>query len=135
MELTHFHTMRTAVQDNAAPASAEELRALEAEVQQTLLATGLFQDVEVAHTDNIDSLVIGMCTFAEDLDEVEVALRLEAMWGSRLSYDFWEAHTLLVDRDQVELEGATRHSLWGHYVTLHIIAQKAPIPVQRVAVG
>jgi hypothetical protein len=58
---------------------------------------------------------------------------LEQLWQQQLRYGFWEAHTLLVDDTQVEFLGATRSGLNGHYVTLHLIAQRAFIPVQRGA--
>jgi hypothetical protein len=69
------------------------------------------------------------------MDEDVMARWLEGLWTNRLSYGFWEAHATLVDSDQVELEGATRAGLGGRYVTVHILAQKAAVPAQRVAVG
>jgi hypothetical protein len=58
---------------------------------------------------------------------------IEQLWQQQLRYGFWEAHTVLVDDDQVEFLGATRSGLNGHYVTLHLIAQRAFVPVQRGA--
>jgi hypothetical protein len=135
MKLTQFHTMRTAVQDNAAPASAAELQPLVAQLERDLTGTGVLEDVEVGFTDNADSLLIAMCTFPADMDEDVMARWLEGLWTNRLSHGFWEAHATLVDPDQVELEGATRAGLGGRYVTVHILAQKAAVPAQRVAVA
>jgi hypothetical protein len=133
VELIAFHKMRTAMQVNAAPGSSKDLQGVEENLRRSLMRTGLFEDVEVDHTDNVNSLVIAMCKFPADMTEAQVAHRLEMLWEDNLRYGFWEAHSTLVDTGQVELEGATRHSNRGHYVTVHILAQKAPIPAQRVA--
>ncbi len=131
MSLTRFHTLRTAVQSNAFPGSPAEVSAVEGNLQRSLAATGLFQDVEVGTTDDPDQLVIALCTFPPELSEDEVAERLEQLWQDRLRYPFWEAHATLVDRGRVELEAATRTSAGGHYVTLHVVAQRAGVPAQR----
>ncbi len=131
MELVRFHKLRKAVQSNASPGSAQELVEVQENVRGTLSASGLFEDVQVGSTDDIDKLVIAMCTFAPELCEADVAQRLEQAWEDRMRYQFWEAHATLVDPDQVELEGATRTSTAGHYVTVHIVAQKAHVPAQR----
>ena len=36
-----------------------------------------------------------------------------------------------MENGHVEFEAATRYSSAGHYVTVHLVAQKAAIPVQR----
>ena len=131
MELVRFHKLRRAVQSNASPGTHRELREVLDNVRWTLDSSGLFQDVEVEATDDIDKLVVAMCTFSSDLCEADVAQRLEQVWEERMRFQFWEAHATLVDFEQVELEGATRTSTAGHYVTVHIVAQKAPIPAQR----
>jgi hypothetical protein len=132
MELTKYHKLRTAVQSNASPGSPTELSLLEERVRETLLGSGLFDDVEVGHTDDIDHLVIAMCHFPDHLSQAQIAQRLERLWEDRLRYGFWEAHATLVDSDQVEFQGATRTGSSGHYVTLHIVAQKARVPAQRI---
>ena len=38
----------------------------------------------------------------------------------------------MVDKEHVEFEAATRNSNSGPYVTVHLVAQKARIPAQRV---
>ena len=134
MELTQYHKMRTAVQSNASPGSAQALRDVQENLARALASVGLFSDVEVGYTDDVDNLVIAMCTFPEGMTEREVARRLEMLWEDRVRYGFWEAHALLVDSDQVELQAATRTGTDGHYVTLHVVAQKAFVPAQRVAV-
>ena len=131
MEIAQFHKLRAAVQANASPGTATHLRAVKEDLQRALASVGLFEDVEVDYTDDVDNLVIAMCTFPEQLSRSEIAHRLEVLWQDRLRYPFWEAHTLLVDRDQIELEAATRAGANGHYVTLHIVAQQARVPAQR----
>lgn len=133
MEITQYHRMRLAVQSNASPGSATELRTVRANLQRALASVGLFEEVEVDYTDDLDHLVIGMFTFPDNMGAAEVARRLELMWQDRLRYPFWEAHAMLVDDDQVEFQGATRAGATGHYVTLHIVAQRSPIPAQRLA--
>jgi predicted ABC-class ATPase len=133
MEIAQYHKLRRAVQTNAAPGTARELRAVKADLQAALASVGLFEDVEVDYTDDLDHLVIAMVTFPEQLNRSEVAARLELMWQDRLRYPFWEAHSTRVDDDQVEFQGATRAGSTGHYVTLHIVAQMARVPAQRAA--
>ena len=133
MEIAQFHKLRAAVQTNASPGTAAELRSVKDDLQRALATVGLFEEVEVDYTDDVDNLVIAMCTFPEQLSRSEIAHRLEVLWQDRLRYPFWEAHTVLVDRDQIELEGATRAGANGHYVTIHIVAQQARVPAQRSA--
>ena len=134
MELRQYHKMRAGVQSNAMPGSAQALRDVQENLARTLASAGLFGDVEVGYTDDVNHLVIAMCTFPEELTETEVATRLELLWQDRIRYGFWEAHATLVESGQVEFEGATRSSSSGHYVTLHILAQKTFVPAQRTAV-
>jgi len=105
-----------------------------ARIRQGLVDTGWFDDVEVGATDDVDNLVIGMCRFPARLNEDQVARRLARLWEEELRYPFWDAHTTLVWEDQVELEGATRSSAQGHYVTVHIVAQRAAHTPPRVSV-
>ena len=132
MDLVSYHKLRTAVQHSAAPGDAEELLAVERRLWSALVSTGTFADVEVDATDDPDRLVIAMCRFPGQLSVEEAAARLEQLWLDRVRYDFWEAHTLLVARGQVELEAASRASTTGHYVSLHVLAQQSVIPAQRV---
>jgi hypothetical protein len=132
MELTQYKKLRTAVQSNASPAGVTDIQRLEQELRDILMSTGFFEEVEVDHTDNADGMVIAMCKFPAQMNESQVAARLEQAWQDRLRYQFWEAHTTIVDADQVEFQGATRTGSNGSFVTLHVVAQKAPIPAQRV---
>jgi hypothetical protein len=131
MELTKFHTLRTAVQGNAVPPSRVELSSMEGDLRDLLMTSGLFEDVEVETTDNPDALVIALCQFKPDLTEADIAGALEEIWNDRVRYPFWEAHSIIVAPEHVEFEGATRFSSVGHYATVHLVAQKARVPAQR----
>jgi hypothetical protein len=132
MELTQYHKYRTAVQSNASPAPPAQIQQVEQNLRSLLMSTGIFEDVEVDHTDDVDELVIAMCTFPSQMSHVQIAQRLEQAWQDRLRFEFWEAHATLADDDQVEFQGATRAGSGGSYVTVHIVAQKAGVPAQRM---
>ena len=133
MDLLQFHRMRTAVQDNAYPAKEGELEPVERSLRDLLMASGVFEEVEVEHTNDPDQLVIALCKFLPYFTERDVARHLERIWADRVSYPFWEAHGIHVEDEYVEFEAASRHSSGGHYVTVHLVAQKARIPAQRTA--
>jgi hypothetical protein len=123
--------MRTAVQDNASPGKEEDLETVEQSLRDLLMSSGVFEEVEVEHTDDPDQLVIALCKFLPYFTERDVARHLERIWADRVSYPFWEAHAVHVEDEHVEFEAASRHSSGGHYVTVHLVAQKARIPAQR----
>lgn len=131
MDLVQFHKMRTAVQGNAYPGSGRDLTSMEETLRDLLLTSGVFHEVEVEHTDDPDQLVIALCHFKPDLSERDVAQLVERLWEQRVRYPFWEAHAVLVGEEHVEFEAATRDSTAGHYVTVHLVAQRAPVPAQR----
>jgi hypothetical protein len=133
MRLVDYHKLRRGVQSNARPGVATELRPLEAELQVALLATGVFEDVEVGRTDDVDQLLIALCRFPAETDAEQVAKVLEQVWQDRVRYGFWEAHAASVRKGHVEFQGATRADQRGHYATVHIVAQRASVPAQRVA--
>jgi hypothetical protein len=133
MNLLMFHRVRTAIQENASPGSGAELETVETTLRDLLMSSGVFEEVEVEHTDDPDRLVIALCQFRPFYTERDVAQRLEAIWGERVRYPFWESHALSLDQDFVEFEAASRVSENGHYVTVHLIAQRAGIPTQRTA--
>jgi hypothetical protein len=131
MELMGYRKLRTGIQMNAAPATTDTVRPMARRLEESLLATGFFSEVEVDATENVDAMVIGMFTFPAEMDGSRLAHWLEQLWQQQLRYGFWEAHATLVDDDQVEFLGATRVSLNGHYVTLHLVGQRAFVPAQR----
>jgi hypothetical protein len=105
--------------------------AAQARVQQALAATGWFCDIEVGATDDLDNLVVALCAFPQQLTEDRVAQRLSLLWEDRVRYPFWAVHATLVGAGQAELEGATRSSTQGHYVTVHLVAQQGALTVPR----
>jgi hypothetical protein len=131
MDLLNFHRMRTAIQVNASPGTGAELESVEETLRDMLMASGVFEEVEVEHTDDPDQLVIALCRFGPSYTEGAVAARLEEIWADRVRYPFWEAHAIATDQDHVEFEAASRASQDGHYVTVHLVAQKAAVPAQR----
>jgi hypothetical protein len=132
MDLVQFHKMRTAIQDNAYPGSGTDLETVESNLREVLMASGVFERVEVEHTNDLDRLVIALCDFRPDFDEFDIAGRIEELWHDQVRYQFWEAHSLMVDREHVEFQAATRADVHGHYVTVHLVAKKSRIPAQRV---
>jgi hypothetical protein len=135
MDLMTFHRKRSAIQVTADPGSPQDLEVIEDTFRDLLMESGLFEEVEVERTDNPDQLVIARCMFRPFYTERDVANRLEVIWSDRVRYPFWEAHALRTDEDQVELEAASRVGPEGHYVTVHIVAERAGIPAQRPASG
>jgi hypothetical protein len=133
MNLLMFHRVRTGIQDNASPGSEPELEAVEGALRDMLMASGVFEEVEVEHTDDPDQLVIALCQFRPFYTARDVATRLEEIWADRVRYPFWEAHAIRAEPDHVEFEAASRASETGHYVTVHLVAQRAPFPHQRPA--
>lgn len=128
-----YHRVRTGIQVNASPGGPPALEAVEGTLRDELMSSGLFEEVEVEHTDDPDQLVIALCQFRPQYSEADVARQLERLWGDRVRYEYWEAHAMVTAPDHVELEAATRAGQDGHYVTVHLVAQRARIPVQRPA--
>ena len=134
MNVTSFHKVRQGIQENAAPGTQAELGGIEARLRAMLLGSGVFESVEVEQTDDPDRLVVALCRFAADRAEAEVAEWLERTWRDRVSFTYWEVHSLLVDRGHVEFQAATRNGEGGRYVTVHLVAQQPRVPAQRVPV-
>ena len=132
MDLLQFHKLRTAIQGNAYPGSGEDVASMEGNLRDLLMASGIFEEVEVERTDDPNQLVIALCHFRPQYSEADIAAHLEHLWADRVRYPFWEAHALVVDKEHIELEAATRTGVNGPYVTVHLVAQKARIPAQRL---
>lgn len=128
MRVAEYYTMRRAVQNSAPAPDDAAVSAMEIELRAALLATGIFHSVEVGRTDDQDRLIIAMVRFDPAVDAAEAALALARLWTKQVAYGFWRAQTIRVDKGHVELQGATRLSLEGHYATVHLIAQEAPAP-------
>lgn len=130
MQLMQFHTLRSGVQANASPARERTLVALERILHDALCSSRCFDTVEVGHTDDPDQLVVALCCYRPSVSESVVADLLERLWEERLRFGFWEAHSTRVDDGHVEFEAASRESPVGHYVTVHLVAQRSPVPAQ-----
>jgi hypothetical protein len=128
MQIADYYKIRRALQENAPAPDETATTSMEVDLRGALMATGLFHTIEVGHTDDADRRVIAMCEFAPDLDASEAALAVARLWTKQIAHGFWEANTLRVDKGHVELQGATRVSVGGHYFTVHLIAQAAPAP-------
>ena len=129
--LIRYRRLRTAVQLNAAPERPARLRELEGRLRAALLDTGMFLAVEAGHTTDADRLVIALCHFGPTVPEAAVARALSVLWQEKLRYPLWESHAVLVEEGHVELQGATRGTTSGPYVTVHVVAQRARVPHQR----
>ena len=131
MRLAHFHTLRSGVQVNASPLTGRELLAVERLFQESLEESRLFDTIEVEHTEDPDQLVVALCAYRSHLAEELVATGVERLWEEEVRHPFWEAHSVYVDDGYVELEAATRLGPEGKYVTVHLVAQRGPVPGQR----
>ena len=135
MNLLTFHRVRTAIQENASPSTDTELAPVAGSLRELLTSSGVFETVEVEPTGDPDRLVIGLCAFRPFYSERDVAARFEEIWSDRVRYPFWESHAVHVEEGYVEFEAATRASELGHYVTVHLVAQRAGVPAQRASTG
>src|SRR4051794_13960537 len=63
MNTLMFRRMRSAIQSNASPGRDDQLQTVEEALREVLMASGLFEEVEVEHTDDPDRLVIALCQF------------------------------------------------------------------------
>lgn len=133
MDQLQFHRKREAIQVYANPGAGADLEVVARNLRTVLRDSGLFEDIEVEHTDDPDQLVIGLCQFRPFYTVADIASRLEEIWSDRVRYPFWEAHAIRTDGGQVELQAASRSGPSGHFVTVHLVAQRALIPTQRKA--
>lgn len=124
MNLIAFQSLRNGLQMNAAPATSQVRKVLEAGLREELLASRLFEDVEIGSSDDADRLVLALCTYSAGVDDEVSARAIERAW-SALAFDHWEAHAFLVEDGHVELQAATLDRPGGRYLTVHLVAQRA----------
>jgi hypothetical protein len=127
MDLTSFHKLRLAVQENANPAPSEHAVLLQQHLQHQLVASGLFSDVELGRTDDVDRLVIGVCRCAEGILPWEAGVGVEQIWQRASANAVWEAHFLGSSDSLMELEGAMTVTESGQYITVHLVAEPATV--------
>jgi hypothetical protein len=135
MNIAAFQSLRNGLQINAAPATTTVRKVIERGLREELLASGVFEDVEVGGSDDPDRLVLALGTFRADVGDEAAALAVERAWGA-LAFDHWQAHAFLTGDGHVELQAATLDRPAGRFVTLHLVAQRAactalPMPQQR----
>ena len=131
MNLVAFQGLRNGLQMNAAPATSQVRRVLEVGLHSELLASGIFDVVEVGSSDDADRHVLGLCTYGADVSEDEVRWAIERAW-SALAFHHWQAHAFLTDEGHVELQAGTLDRPGGRFVTVHLVAQRAAAPATAV---
>lgn len=128
-----FHRVRAAIQSNVSPGQGEQVTLVEGRLRDLLMGSGVFEEVEVEHTEDPDQLVIALCQFRPFFTERDVARKLEEIWSEQVRYPFWESHGIRTEDGYVEFEAATRPDETGPFVTVHLVAERAGIPAQRAA--
>lgn len=127
MNLVDFQLLRGGLKLNAAPATSRVRQVFEAALREELLASGLFGEVEVGGTNEIDHLLVALGSFHHGFDEEQVAQAVERAWTA-LAFHHWQAHAFLLADGHVELQAATLDRPGGHFVTLHLVVQRAEVP-------
>lgn len=126
MDMTSFHKLRLAVQENAHRAEPHHAAALQGALEQSLRASRLFAEVELGRTDDPDQMVIGVCRCADGVAPWEAGVGVERLWGVVALESKWEAHSVGCTDSLMEFEGAVTVDDSGHYITVHLVAEPAP---------
>ena len=127
MDMTSFHKLRWAVQENAHRADPRHAAALQAALERSLRASRLFAEVELGRTDDPDQMVIGVCRCADDVAPWEAGVGVERLWGVVALETKWEAHAVGCTDSLMEFEGAVTIDDSGHYITVHLVAEPASV--------
>lgn len=127
MNLVDFQRLRGGLKLNAAPVTARVRQVFEAGLREELLASGLFGEVEVGGTDAADHLLVALGSFHDGFGEEQVAQAVGRAWAA-VAFHHWQAHAFLLADGHVELQAATLDRPGGHYVTLHLVLQRAEAP-------
>ena len=123
MDVTSFHKLRFAVQENARPADPALATHLRNSLQAALTASRLFGDVELGHTDDLDQLVIGVCRCADGVLPWEAGMGVERLWQTVAAEVAWEAHTVSCTDSLMDFEAAVTVDDKGRYLTVHLVAE------------
>lgn len=123
MDVTSFHKLRLAVQENASPADSDLATHLRHSLQAALSGSRLFAEVELGHTDDRDQLVIGVCRCADGVLPWEAGMGLERLWQTVAADSPWEAHTVSCTDSLMDFEGALTVDDKGRYLTVHVVAE------------
>jgi hypothetical protein len=128
MNIAAFQSLRNGLQMNAAPATTQVRKVIERGLREELIASGVFEDVEIGGSDDPDRLVLALGTFRADADDETAVLAVEQAWRA-LAFDHWQACAFLTEDGHVELQAATLDRPAGRFVTVHLVAQRALTPV------
>jgi hypothetical protein len=128
MDMTAFHKLRQAVQENAHRADDDHVQQLQDTLQNALVASRLFSEVEIDRIDDPDQMVIGVFRCAERILPWEAGVGVERLWGKAVVDARWEAHAVACTESLMEFEGALTVDDRGHYVTVHLVAEPAVMP-------
>ncbi|GAA2168676.1 hypothetical protein [Pedococcus bigeumensis] len=123
MDVTSFHKLRLAVQENATPADSALATHLRHALQAALTESRLFGEVELGHTDDPDQLVIGVCRCADGVLPWEAGMGVERLWQTVVGDAAWEAHTVSCTDSLMDFEGAVTVDDKGRYITVHVVAE------------
>jgi hypothetical protein len=137
MDSASFHKLRQAVQENANPAEPHFTTALQETLHQGLAGSGLFAEVELGRTEDVDKMVIGICRCADDVAPWEAGVGVERLWGVAALDARWEVHHVTANDAYMEFEGALTVDDNGRYITFTLVAEPAlvsePAVVQPAA--
>ena len=132
MDITAFHKLRTAVQENAHPADDLTATSLRESLHAALTGSRLFDEIEFGHTDDPTQMVIGVCRCADDVLPWEAGMGVERLWLSVATDVPWEAHTIGCTDSLMEFEGAVTVDDRGHYVTVHVVAEPSAATMDAI---
>lgn len=128
MEMASFHKLRAAAQMNAEPADdSATLRVLRT-LQDALVASGLFSEVELGRTADPDQMVIGVCRCTERFLPWEAGVGVERIWRGLGEALPWASHAIVHTDTLMEFEGAVTVDAGGRYVTVHLVAEPHAAP-------
>lgn len=126
MNLVAFQTLRRGLQHNAVPVTSQVRSLLETGLREELTASGLFEELELGSSDDLDRLVIGVCVYRGDVDEQAVVAAVERAW-SAVAFHHWSAHAFLTEEGHVELQAASLDRPGGRFASVHLVAQRAAV--------
>lgn len=132
MDITAFHKLRTAVQENANPADDLTATRLRHALHSALTASRLFDEIEFGHTEDPSQMVIGVCRCADDVLPWEAGMGVERLWLSVATDVQWEAHTIGCTDSLMEFEGAVTVDDRGHYITVHVVAEPSAATMDAI---
>lgn len=127
MKLVDFQTLRNGLRMNAAPATSQVRNVFETGLREELLATGLFEDVEVGASADLERLVIALGTYRPGVSDERVEAAIASAWAG-LAFHHWQSHAFLSEDGHVEFQAATLDRPGGRYVTVHLVAQRSVVP-------